>query len=447
MLFFHLGITRSTYNPPILQVSMRAIILSCLFSFCINASVTAQSPCFDSLNEIPVKCLLEADGQLFVGTSAGLFIYSLPLYQETVLDIDNSILDTNSIRDLAYGMEGVLISTEKGIFSYLDGELYLVSDSLHGELAVDGSGRLLIAGDYRFYILEDGQVTYSFRYYDLPEVVLSCSESVSCDRSTDIGLDEEGNVWIAHYGFYEYDVLEWDGMEWTVHDRWSTQSILPIESPLEFNSIHPFETGVLVSNYGGIQRHSQEEWSPFHHPVEHPFTDSTGDSIQGYASALTLFGDSIWLATYPNTWSDTAGELVHWDGLEFDFISMEDYGFRTVHHISPSEVDPDKLYLGTDSGLLVLDIACALTGLDGGEPNDRLSIHPNPNTGEFMSSFLDRPDIERMEVMDLSGRLVYAQRLTPGLVQVRLPIPDGTYLIGFIMNDGRRVFERSIIQR
>lgn len=406
-----------------------------------HLSISAQEACFTKIAEGQITCIEENFQFIWAGTyDQGLIKYDKFAQTVEYLDTSNSLIPSNNIQDLANLGPRMFMSTDSAIYSLHSTTPWLLTDSVNGALGIDSSGTLMSAAAHDFYIYDyseilgptvnfDQVVQHSVDLLTLSTELFSCLSV--CDRSTDILTTTSNETWISHYGFYEFDILQFDGTNWTVHDIQSSNGVLPIESFGDYNRLAEYQNSILCTAVGKMYEYKDEQWTQYP-----PITNGNDTLGQTYFDIEADQVAGLWLGTFADDFSQTNGRLCYYDGANWEFFALPTDSAISILRIFASSIHDSLLYVGTTDGLYRLNKSCLPLSIEAIQ-DQAFNIYPIPAKNEL---FIDIDGSCEVEVMDLSGRSVFStsvnghgsgtsintSTLVPGQYMLRLQQEDGS---------------------
>lgn len=148
-----------------------------------------------------------------------------------------------------------------------------------------------------------------------------------------------------------------------------------------------------------------------------------------YASNFTIYPDGSFFAN-ASGWaihtSNDEGE--NWP-IVFEGFNNNDFGYFTSFSVSDS-----MIVIGTEYGVIIGSRTLNTVGLDKPQNTINVKLYPNP-CHDLLSIETAQP--ARLQLFDLSGKIVVEQLLGAGQQQLKLQdLPGGTYLYRITGEDG-----------
>ncbi|NNK81016.1 MAG: hypothetical protein HKO93_05930, partial [Flavobacteriales bacterium] len=313
---------------------LRSIILFALALY-LPLLNSGQELCYEHYPLAPVINILDTGEEVWM-TTRGDGVFRFDKTNNTTEQFTNGEAGLNSdyCHDLIYYNGHLLISTDSVVYAFDNGQFVTHLDSIGGAMAISSEGRLIVASGERYTEWDDGTIYYEKDLFELgPEgLQLSCG---ICDMSSDITIDDEGRVWISHFGFYEFDILRYDGLEWLVFDHQSVGSdVLPIESFDHRNQIFAHDGSIWASSWIGLNKEFNGEWELYHNPgsMNWGIVNST-DTLATYPLALTRDTEgALWIGSISSEWTAEASQLASFIDDEWQvFDGLPDFnGFNCL---------------------------------------------------------------------------------------------------------------------
>jgi len=393
-----------------------------VFLFFVVPQLKAQEGCFEQVGNAHILCLAEDQQYIWAGTmNSGLLQYDKISESITYLNTSNSNIAANTIRSvIRYGGD-IVFSTETAIYSYDGTTFTTLLDSLSGELGVNPFGHLIIAGNTDYYTWSAGNIVYHKNLLEL--VTFACD---LCETTTDLKVAGNGDIWLSHYSFYEFDILQFDGTTWTLHDI-TTDSILPIESWSPHNRLLAWNGDIIATAIGQPYQLTNSAWS---YTYENGYTIVTqqDDTLKRSITDLELDAEKgYWVGSYFDFNSMEAGKVAYYNTHEWFIFELPMDSTVTVVRMHASTIEPGTVYIGTDAGLLVLDKVCLDLPTGISTPSKPTTVlFPNPGNGLV---HLSQPVIAEVDVTDLHGRTVARfEASRRDYLDVSF-LPSGTYFL------------------
>ena len=405
-----------------------ALLAALLLMF---ARATAQDSCFQQITDAHVLCIEEDAEKFYVGTyDRGLVEYNRVTLESTTYDSANSALDSYTIRALQMHNGMLYVSTDSSLYVLQNNELQLVNDSLSGELAIAQNGNLIVAANMMYYELSNNTIVYSKNLLDL--VNFACD---MCETTTDLVVAPDGDVWISHFSFYEFDVLQYDGIVWTLHDIRTTEGVLPIESWNPYNRLMWWSNTVFASAFS-VYTYAENEGMWTHQGAE-LIVNHLGDTLkQAVTDMESYFDGSYWVGTYQGFETQDskseAGSIAYYDGSNWIFTQLPTDSAAAVVRLRVSTILNGALFVATTHGLYLADTKCLSfpTSVDEEEPSpgltQRVNIYPNPTQGVVRFT---APITGTLEIWNTSGtRVAFVERGTWSSIDLS-DLPKGVYVV------------------
>jgi hypothetical protein len=390
------------------------------FSLLMVMTAKSQDPCFELLGSYNIQCAAEEGNILWLGTEEqGLLAFNKAEQTFEEYNPDNSNLSEYRVRSLLLYQNDLLISTDSSLYFFDNGDFETYNDSLAGELLFH-DGRLLVGGNLNYYELESDVVVYE---KDLgEEVVFSCG---FCEQTTDMIIDSQGDVWLTHFGFYEFDILQFDGVEWTLHDHSTVSTdIFPIESWNPNNRLCSFEDQVLATSWAGLKTFENNGWE-----LAHTFTAPT--IIEGSDTLLTptaIAADQntgFWVGAMQNWQSSLSGKVAYHNGVDWQVFQPDLPDSTKFNRFYPSS-DPQIIYAATSLGLVIIDKSCLDLSVTTEPAAEETFVYPNP--AKDVLRFSERFS-GKARVFDLQGKLMLQVSLIDRQSLDISALPIGMYLL------------------
>lgn len=402
---------------------MKRVYKICLGFLALSSlELVAQGDCIETIVSESIISITDDQDYIWCGTEeAGLLRIDKETEEKTYWDMSNTDMKSNRIKSVVLYNDKLYLSSDSTVLLLQDEEIQVVHEDIEGLLIEDVSGDLLIAGRRDFYKMNtDEELTY---HQVLTEVVFD----QCCSQNTDIAIDEDHNVWISHWDFYEFDIMKFDGNEWSVYDI--TNSDLPIESPGP-NQITTDGNHVYASNYAGVYLFADNEWTNITNSV-----DNGQDNVEGLVTMSVEFDSDnvLWLAA-DNPLVEETKKIAFQVAGQWYFVTNDDNGFAKINLFQESLDDASILYAGNKEGLIILDKTCLLPGVGIEEltDEDKVSVYPIPSSN--IVHIASDMNIDRVELFDLTGNLVLEQNNVLQDIHVKQYKP-GVYLLKMYIKD------------
>lgn len=347
-------------------------LLTVLCFLCSVNLLSAQSFCFDLLGAESIISVTDDNDYIWCGTEDnGLLRVDKLTYQKEYTNMANSQLKSNRIKSVLVYNDKLYLSSDSTLM-VLEGEaLVPLHEDMEGLLLENDEGNLTVTGRRDFYILNTANEILNHQH--LMDVVWD----QCCSQFTEVALAPNGDLWLSHYDFYEFDVLKYDGAEWSVFDI--NNSILPVES-FAPNQITTLGDQIIASNYAGLYVYDNEEWSVYH-SISETSIENEWQNIDGLGT-LAVEADSddiLWVAA-DNGLENTTEKIAYLANGSWNFISNEGENFSKINFFQESTSNPDVMFAGTAEGLLSIDKNCLIPniGIEEMEAAEKLSLYPIP---------------------------------------------------------------------
>jgi ligand-binding sensor domain-containing protein len=407
---------------------MRLIVLFLLIN--IALLLDAQS-CLTQIGESDIQCISEDEQFIWLGTNQGLQRYDKLSEALTIWSSQNSALDEDLVISVQAYQGDILLSTESSLYKldlFLD-QIIPLNDSLSGQLAEGNQGQLILAGGEYYYEFVESEVSY---YQDLGELVtLSCP---ICDNSTDIEVMENGELWISHFGFYEFDLLHFDGESWTIYDSQSHPEVFPIESWSD-NKLDSKNNVLLSTSWGGLLSHQNQEWAILDGYSNPQVIVGEDTLLLGHTGVTYDQSNGFWFGTNYDYLEEGPAKLAYFNESDWQIIPLPGVIPYSVVDMLASNFDSNLIYIGTSEGFFILDKSCLgiVSGLS--EINKiGVSIYPNPTREYLRFSQAITGDITLTNAL---GQHVFTAEMK-NTEHLQLPnLTLGAYIIS-VDNNGQR---------
>ncbi|MEL7340737.1 MAG: hypothetical protein AAGM67_09645, partial [Bacteroidota bacterium] len=356
---------------------MRSLYLSCLLTAMMSCRATnvsfAQNPCYEFIPTGKVTDVYYTSSDIWIGTEAdGLIQLNNSTYAiEQIYTPSNSSLDSLYIESIHHFRQRIVVSTGKSLFR-LGGQFEVLVDSISGLLASGPSwNQLYVVDDRDMYLVEWDSVIY---HQDLTQIV----PDACCTRNT-AALGYLDGLWISHHDFYEFDILHFDGTNWTVYG--DHNSILPVESFQHNDLTYAPEGGIFASHWGGIDYfdHQTDQWAPFHRPNSGDIIVGT-DTLKNTISAIGMDSwGGIWVGVDPYIDGQVNAKLAYFDSQEWHYLDGFSPDSFTTHVIDITINSKQDAYFGTSEGLLIVNKKCLglLSSNEALIEAESVQIYPN----------------------------------------------------------------------
>lgn len=360
-----------------------------------------QTQCFEFFPTSALSCAHETPDYLWLGTEEdGVIRFDKATSEMTYWNSSNSELPFDEIKSIATFDDDLLISADSVIVTFNEGMTTVLTDTIGGHLRINDQDDLIIAGNFAFVTWNGTQVTDYQQYIGL------LNESCPiCDHVTDIALDGD-QMWLSHFGFYEFDILQNNNGDWSNWDWSNTPAgVFPIESWNEYNGITSKDGLVLATSWGGLKMYDQQTWSTLDVITEDSDTMQYGfngicfDQLEGH-----------WVGGIAQWPTMASGRLAYSDGDSWQIFEPFEQDSVNFHRLYPSPFQNTILYGLTSHGLLIVDKGClGITSLPELEaPN--LIVYPNPSSSNIQFT---RPVYEAVTVYSLDGRIMKVEDQPP----------------------------------
>ncbi|GJM34254.1 MAG: hypothetical protein DHS20C18_32550 [Saprospiraceae bacterium] len=282
---------------------------------------------------------MEADQDLWIGTTGGLVHYAPDSETPTFYNRGNSGLPGNWVTDVEKSSDGrIWVATTKGMAIY-DGTNWIRHDSIRSaQLALMNNGEIAAAVPSKLY-LSSGNDLSVYEYE-------GCGYEV-----TDIAVNPvNGDIWIVAYTFGCVDLNRFDGTEWTRY--YYSNSTLPFESPTDNSVVVDQEGTVWVGTWGGLNRFQNEEWEQI------DLSDLVDPLSAIYSLRVAANGD-LWGIVYSQQidGQDFSTQLLRYDGTDWATFPISD-GLVQNYQTPVFLPGDQQYYLGTQGkGLYGTDLA------------------------------------------------------------------------------------------
>lgn len=402
-----------------------------LLSVLLSYSSFAQTECYESITSESLISMADDQDFIWCGTEEnGLLRINKESGEKTYWNKDNSDMKSNRIKSVTIYNDKLYLSSDSTVLQLHNEEIEIVHEDIEGLLLEDGNGDLLIAGRRDFYKMNsDEALTYH-------QVLTDVVADQCCSQNTDMAIDADGNVWISHWDFYEYDIIKYDGNEWSVYDI--TNSNLPIESPGP-NQITTVENKVYASNYSGVYSYEGNDWTNITASISNA-EENVEDLI-----AMTIKSDTeglLWLAA-DDMISGKTEKIAFSIAGEWSFIDNEGNDFPKVNFFQESQSDANLVYAGTNVGLIIFDRSCLLPIINVAEidPTNEFEVYPIP-CDQFLQIESDEK-IDRIEIYDLSGQIVVQQTQVLQNIPIK-SLSSGVYVLKIYSSE--KLFVKRILK-
>ena len=401
---------------------MNKLILSATLAFLYFDSCFSQQSCFELINSANAISLAESFQFVWIGTEdEGLYRYDKFSGTNVQFTPDNSdIPDIKVVSVFIYG--GVpMFSTDSATCRISNGIVEVLNDSIGGQLNYAPNGGLAVVGGANYYEWNQGNVVYHQNLLEL--VDFSCD---LCENTTDVERAIDGTLWMTHYGFYEYDIVRYDGNGWENHDI-NSDADIPIESFSDLNRLMVYNDQVYASTAGRILSYNGD-WT-YLNLANSPSIIIGSDTIGLAATDMEPDHEhGYWIGTY-HVGSEHQSRLGYFNGSDWNLFPLPQGVLTNVSRITASVTDPNVLFVSTDQGTYKVDKSCLNIPSHVGqlEVEDVMRICPNPTFGLV---HLDEGVTADVEVINTLGKRVLPiftavnsvdiSELTPGIYILRV---------------------------
>ena len=400
------------------------------FLLCLSLFASAQNPCVTVVGSAHIVTVADDGQSIWAGTQqAGLIQIDKNTLQETVFDTSNTVLNEDRILSVLMYHDTLYISTESQLFRRVGGTITLLSDTLFGVLAEAPWGELIVAGHRRVYYLNSQmQVTQQHN-------MMNHIGDAGWAHTTDVAFDDQQHLWISHFDFYEYDVLEYDGNVWTVHD-WTTISTFPVEAPQQ-NGIAWINDRIMTTS-GNLQGYYNSAWAESSYQIlSNTIVNGTDTLPFGYTAIEADQNDVYWVGTGSGMWGNEPGKLAYNDGTWHVIPDWDTIPFF-VNTIYASTIDEDWVYAGTTHGLVLVDLACLQLTQSTPEATPAVSnllAFPNPAADQLSIKGLS-PGSHPYQIYNLAGQSVQSGLLSDARTITISDLPAGVYHLALAAQPG-----------
>lgn len=186
-----------------------------------------------------------------------------------------------------------------------------------------------------------------------------------------------------------------------------------------------------------LLRYENGEWQVF---------DASHLPVVGFSGVLPDERGGVFVTSYVSPFSQ-ATLIYHFDGTTWkEVVRSEKAPQSGYYYIRPARLIGDKLWFGSDAGLLIYDLACAglVSSLEN-EPSPLATAHvqPNPSTGwakvSWNTAAAPSP-AKNLILYDLLGKTALSQSVSPDAVEAWLDLnalPQGVYY-GVLTDENQR---------
>lgn len=358
----------------------------------------SQSACFTKQNTYKINCFFESATSIWIGTEEnGLLEWDKQTETVIAYNDTNSQIASNHIRSITSFNNAIVFSTDSGIYKVDGTGFSALIDSITGELEISPEGKLMIAGDFMYYEWDTNGFSYQKDLFEL--VTFSCP---ICEGSSDLILDENGHRWISHHGFYEFDILEYDGTNWVLHDVTTTSGVLPIESFNEYNSLMAYDQEIKATAYAPFT-FQNGEWEYDYSEGNYIVTSDSDTLLRAITDVEPDVEKGYWVGTFYSSLSEDSSQVAYVREDQSFIFNLPDSSDLTITKIH-SSFDGQSVFIGTDFGLFKLDKSCLDLPKQVSEiAIEFISFYPNPVVDYLHFS---KPLEGELTLLDISGKLV-----------------------------------------
>ncbi len=378
---------------------MRTLIFLLLFIEVCNS----QTSCFDLiLSGYNVSSVTDDSQFIWAGTfNNGLISINKMTNVIQTYTIANSTISSNSIKSVLNIDGRLYLSTDVSLMQLSNGNFIEISTTIKGAITSTNDGYLAVAAPFEFNILDaNNQITYSKDLLTLAP--LSC-----CGSSTYIEYDDNGKLWLSNYGFYKYDILTYDSVNWNVYNI--SNSVLPIESFTFLNGITTHNNRAFASNWEGLFKFENNTWFN-EHSQNNPSIFNDIDNIEGLIVNAIKYDskDILWIGAgeYENAGN---GKIAFKTEGNWEFLDSNSQILPGINFFEESQNDSDIIYAASNNGLLIINSNCALLTIeDSQQESNDISIFPNPTSGILnINSKHNKPF--SVEIINSLGQIVFSK--------------------------------------
>jgi len=348
---------------------MKKIILTISFIF-LSVNLFANTTT-EKIGEGHITVIAENETTVWYGTfENGVCQWDKTSEQTSCFTSDNSVLNSNEIKDLFVDVNGILwVSTQEAIYQIDNNNLTIFNDTIKGLFAQKSNGDMLVADNYNLYTF-DGTTWTDF---DMTQVVVE----VCCNENDAIWVDENDHIWITHHDFYFYAALRFDGNTWTVfaNDEDFTQGFVGPLGTLEvciLPEASSFHNALFIDHNNttwigidfDLYTYENNEWDIVHdggslnNPDNSIVTDGQDTlSSNGYKITQDL-NDRLWISL------GGGHQIAYFDGTTWEVVEDIFTSDVLLNDMEASHFDENIIYIGTNEGLYILRMD-VLTGTIG----------------------------------------------------------------------------------
>lgn len=377
---------------------MRTLIFLLL---CINVC-NSQTACFDIVFEGYNISSVTDDNQFIW---AGTFDNGLISINKTTNDIQtytttNSDISSNSIRSVLNIDGRLYVSSDTSLMQYSNGNFAEISTTIQGVMAMTPDGNLAVAAPYAFNILDpNNQIIYT-------KDLLTLVSDSCCGFCTSIDYDDNGKLLLSNYGFYRYDILTYDSINWNVYN--TANSILPVESFTFLNGITTHNNIVFVSNWVGLYKFENNAWVS-EHSQDNLSIYNDIDNIEGLnVNALQYDSQGVlWIGAgeYDNIGN---GKIAFKTQYNWTFLDNDSQVLPGINFFEASQNDSGIMYAASNNGLIIMDTNCVFASLEVPEQEfDNVSIFPNPTNGILNINIKEQENVS-YQITNLIGQIIFS---------------------------------------
>lgn len=416
-----------THRSPNFLSSFLGHLFLKLFALTIllgTATLVQGQSCFTQVGEADILCLAETYQFLFMGTEeSGMLKYDKITEEMTEINTGNSDIESDKVISIVWHIGQIYFSTDSALYHYnmSTTQITTINDSISGVLAAGLGQRLLISGISDYYELIQGEIVY---HQDLTDYVnFSCG---ICDRTTDVEVTDNGDVWISHFGFYEYDVLRYDGTEWTLYDITTHPELFPIESWAD-NRLDSKDGRLFSSSWGGLLIHEDESWEVIDSYSDPQVIDGLDTLLLGHTGLAFDQNQGYWFGTQRDWTIEGPARIAYFNTSDWQIIPLPADTSVDVTDVSASYIDSYIIYVTTNGGLFILNKECLgiVNSVSDLEPLD-LGIYPNPSSGRIA---FHEPMSGQLRIYDSLGSIVYRYTLDNSTSIDISQLPAGLYQV------------------
>lgn len=309
----------------------------------------------DIVSQHAIRELFKVDHFLLIATSHGL--YSLNTLNDELRIINNRQLpkpnnDQINIKGLFHltdnqfyiaAVEGLVrlpfSDLQNALMSNSDIDAEVVEAKLNIWDIVEHQNRIWVATDDGLYELLDNQLSFVFRYSDLPYDVYD-------NDITDLEPGREGNLWLSSRedGFFMWNPV--DAIINVYSNKRGQRKILP--SNTVWDTYQASSKEVLIGTTHGLAKLDLESGKTDLYFVNEDEKEVYGkDSI----SKIVSFGDDYWLSRYNDTLVVNQNSL----SIETPILSPEMQESLQKPAYGLSKISPEKLFFLQDDNAYIYD--------------------------------------------------------------------------------------------